>query len=172
VSDPAARVAAELVEVVDEDGRVLDTVTRAEMRRRNLRHRTVFVAVTDTTGGRLLVHRRADWKETAPGWWDVAFGGVVTAGEGWDEAARRELAEETGCDAPIEALGSDTYEDDTVAEVCRVYRARSDGPFTFSDGEVVEIDWVDVGGLAAWLEGRPVCPDSVAVVLPLLGLPA
>jgi isopentenyl-diphosphate delta-isomerase len=158
----------ELVDGVDEDGRVVDTVTRAEMRRRRLRHRTVFVAVTDPAGERLLVHRRADWKDIAPGWWDVAFGGVVGAGEPWDDAAARELQEEAGVSAPLEALGAATYEDDAVAEVCRVYVARADGPFTFADGEVVEVAWVALDAVAGWLDGRSVCPDSVAVVLPRL----
>ena len=83
----AGAAASELVDVVDPDGRVLEVVTRAEMRRRRLRHRTVFEAVVDPDDRRLLVHRRADWKDTAPGWWDIAFGGVVAAGEGWDDAA-------------------------------------------------------------------------------------
>jgi 8-oxo-dGTP pyrophosphatase MutT (NUDIX family) len=160
--------ADELVDVVDEEGRVVATVTRAEMRRRNLRHRTVFVALTDQREERVLVHRRADWKETAPGWWDIAFGGVVGAGEPWDEAAARELAEEAGVEAPLEPVGEGRYEDDTVSEVCRVYRTRSDGPFTFADGEVVEVAWVELDALPGWLEGRSVCPDSIAVVLPHL----
>jgi 8-oxo-dGTP pyrophosphatase MutT (NUDIX family) len=159
---------SELVDVVDEHGNVVDTVTRAEMRRRNLRHRTVFIAVTDADGRRLLVHRRADWKDTAPGWWDVAFGGVVAAGEAWDDAAARELEEEAGLRARLEPLGDAAYEDESVAEVCRVYLTRSDGPFTFADGEVVEVAWVDLEEVPSWLDGREVCPDSVAVVLPHL----
>jgi 8-oxo-dGTP pyrophosphatase MutT (NUDIX family) len=165
---PGPRIADELVEVVDERGEVLETVSRAEMRRRNLRHRTVFIAVTDPAGERLLVHRRAEWKETAPGWWDVAFGGVVTAGEGWDEAAARELAEEAGVHAPLEPTGEGTYDDGEVSEVYRSYLARSEGPFRFADGEVTEVEWVALDALPAWLEGRPVCPDSVAAVLPHL----
>ena len=102
---------------------MLEIVTRAEMRRRRLRHRTVFVAVVDADDRRLLVHRRADWKDTAPGWWDIAFGGVVAAGEAWDDAAVRELEEEAGVRAPLEPLGDAAYEDDAVEEVCRVYRA-------------------------------------------------
>ena len=165
----AGAAASELVDVVDPDGRVLEVVTRAEMRRRRLRHRTVFVAVVDPDDRRLLVHRRADWKDTAPGWWDIAFGGVVAAGEGWDAAAVRELEEEAGVRAPLEPLGAAAYEDEAVKEVCRVYRARSEGPFTFADGEVTEVAWVDLDAVPAWLDGRQVCPDSVAVVLPRLG---
>ena len=49
--------------------------------------------------------------------------------------------------------------------------ARSDGPFTFADGEIVEAAWVPVDQLRDWLVGRPVCPDSLALVLPRLDAP-
>jgi len=176
VSDPSGRpgpAGDELVEVVDEDGHVRSIITRAEMRRTRPppRHRTVFIAVVDGAGDRLLVHRRADWKDIAPGYWDVAFGGVVGAGEGWDEAARRELAEEAGVEAALEALGSGIYDDGVVAELAHVYLARHDGPFTCPDGEVAEVAWVDLADLDGWRVGRKVCPDSVALVLPRLPQP-
>ena len=41
---------AELVEVVDESGAVVEVVTRAAMRARNLRHRSTFVVVVTTAG--------------------------------------------------------------------------------------------------------------------------
>src|SRR4051812_16391315 len=90
--------ADELVDVVDEHGQVIDVVARRRMRAENLRHRAVFVAIL-STDGRVLVHRRADHKDVWPGRWDLAIGGVVVAGEGWDDAARREVAEEIGVDA-------------------------------------------------------------------------
>ena len=99
----------------------------------------------------MLVHRRADWKDTAPGYWDIAFGGVVGAGGGLGRRRRAVSSRRPGVRAPLEPLGGAAYEDDTVAEVVRVYRARSDGPFTFDDGEVVEVAWVDLDALPAWL---------------------
>ena len=60
-----------------------------------LRHRCVFIVVR-RTDGRLLVHQRSASKDLWPSAWDVAAGGVVVSGEGWDEAAARELAEEVG----------------------------------------------------------------------------
>ena len=51
------------------------------------------------------MHRRAEWKDVYPGYWDVCFGGVLGAGEAWDDAAHRELQEEAGIDAPLELLG-------------------------------------------------------------------
>ena len=159
--------ADEPVEEVDDRGVPVRVVSRAEMRAGNLRHRAVFVVVLDAAG-RLLVHRRAGWKDVWPDRWDVAFGGVAGVGEAPAESARRELAEEAGVTAALERLGAGRYEDADVRVVGEVYLARSDGPFTFADGEVVETARVAAGDLRRWMEGRPLCPDSIAIALPLL----
>lgn len=160
--------AEELVDEVDELDRPLRVVTRALVRAERLRHRCVFVVVRSSAGA-VLVHRRADWKDLWPSRWDVAVGGVVGAGEAWEAAAARELAEEVGvegCD--LVELGRGTYDDAEVAEVARTYQVVSDGPFTFADGEVAEVAWVEPGSLAAWVADRAMVPDSVALVLPLV----
>jgi isopentenyldiphosphate isomerase len=141
------------------------------MRRRNLRHRAVFVAVLNGRGD-VLVHRRSDHKDVWPGWWDLAVGGVVGVGEEWDVAARREVAEELGVVASPEPWGAGgRYEDEHVRLIGRTYRMRHDGPFTFADGEVVEAEFAGLDELAARLAGDRFLPDSVALVGPLLGLP-
>ena len=160
----------ELVDVLDDEGRIVGAVTRSRMRAERTRHRTVFVAVTNVAG-ELLVHRRAPWKDVWPGHWDIAVGGVVTAGEAWEAAAGRELAEELGVVAELTYLGEDGYADEQVRELARVYQARCEGPFRFDDGEVVEVAWVPLDHLRDWLAGRDHCPDSVAVVLPRLDAP-
>jgi isopentenyldiphosphate isomerase len=139
------------------------------MRAENLRHRSVAVVVRSTAAGDVLVHRRAGWKDLWPGYWDLAVGGVVGVGEPWPAAARRELAEELGLEVvTLDDLGGFRYDDTNVAEVARVFSVRSDGPFRFDDGEVVETGWVPATGLAEWADQRAVCPDSVAGVLPLI----
>ena len=161
--------ADELVDLVDEHDRVIEVVTRAEMRARgaSVRHRACYVAVL-TSDDRLVVHRRADWKDVYAGWWDVCFGGVLDAGEAWDDAARRELREEAGIDADVTPLGAASWEMPVVKLNGRVYLARSDGPFTCPDGEVVELAFVPLADLDGWLAGRDVCPDSVDLVVPRL----
>jgi isopentenyldiphosphate isomerase len=157
--------ADELVDIVDADDLVVGTVPRRQMRAERLRHRAVFVVVTSSTG-RLLVHRRSTDKDLWPGRWDVAVGGVLAAGEAWDDAARRELAEEVGIDATPRSLHAGAYADPDVDLVARCYRVVHDGPITFVDGEVAEARWVDRAGLDELLSNEGFVPDSLALLPP------
>jgi isopentenyldiphosphate isomerase len=159
----------EPVEVIDDAGAVVGIVPRSVMRRDNLKHRAVYVAVCDTAG-RLLVHQRSATKDLWPSRWDVAVGGVMAPGESWADGARRELAEEVGIDGPValELLGDASFADADVDTVGRIYRVVSDGPFVFVDGEVVAAELVTADELARRLATDAFVPDSVAMVLPLL----
>ncbi|HQF93867.1 MAG TPA: NUDIX domain-containing protein [Microthrixaceae bacterium] len=157
----------ELVEEVDTDGRVLRVVTRAEMRAARLRHRTTFIAVVDADH-RLLVHQRSPLKDVWPSRWDIAAGGVAAVGESWEDGARRELAEELGIDAAVVALGGGRYDDEDVKTVAEVFLARHAGAVRFADGEVVDARWVTLGELNELIRSENCCPDSIALVLPLV----
>jgi isopentenyldiphosphate isomerase len=160
--------AEQMVEWVDDSARVLGVVTRSQVRARNLLHRSVAVVVRSPDGA-VLVHRRAAWKDVWPGFWDLAVGGVVGVGEPWAAAARRELAEELGVEAvELTALGGFTYRDAQVASLAQVFSTTASGPFSFTDGEIVEVDWVPAAEVAAWADDHAVCPDSLSGVLPLL----
>lgn len=156
----------ELVEHVDPEGRVLEVVTRGEMRQRLLRHRCTYVAVV-TSERELVVHRRADWKDVYPGWWDVFFGGVCGVGEDWEDAAARELAEEAGLAlsdlaSALSYLGPANYEGFDGLILGRLYLAVADAEPTCPDGEVVAIDRIPLSEIESWFDGRSVCFDSVA----------
>ncbi len=87
--------ADEVLDIVDEHDRVVGRARRAEAYARRLRHRCVFVLVRDQAG-RIFVHRRVAGKLIFPSRYDMFVGGVVGAGESYDEAARREAEEELG----------------------------------------------------------------------------
>ena len=161
----------ELVDIVDDHDQVVATVTRAEMRAQRLQHRAVSIAVL-STDGRLLVHRRADTKDVWPGMWDIAAGGVVAAGEDYETAARRELAEELGVQPDtLVSLGEGRFVDAAVALIGRGYRCAHDGPFTFTDGEIAEVRWVGRADLDELMRTETFVPDNVALLLPLLRRP-
>ncbi len=152
----------ELVEVVSEDGTVERIVTRAEMRAGVLRHRSTYVVVRRSSGS-LVVHRRADWKDVYPGLWDLAFGGVVDAGEGWLAAAQRELAEEAGITGvELKPLGEGRYEEQDGRVIARVFLAVTDAALTCPDGEVAEV--AEVEDIAPWIRNHTVCPDSLQIL--------
>ncbi|MFG3491142.1 MULTISPECIES: NUDIX domain-containing protein [unclassified Streptomyces] len=87
--------AEEILDVVDEQDRVIGRAPRAEVYARGLIHRCVFVRVRDAEG-RIFVHRRTPVKLVFPSMYDMFVGGVVGAGESYDEAALREAEEELG----------------------------------------------------------------------------
>ena len=161
---------AEPVEVVDAAGTVVDVVPRAVMRARNLRHRATYVVVV-TGAGAVVAHRRADHKDGWPGRWDLAFGGVAGVGEAWEDAARRELAEEAGVEVgpgALVELAAGSYADADVAVVGRAWVVAHDGPFTCPDGEVAELATVPWDALAAWVAAHELCADTAALVVPAL----
>jgi 8-oxo-dGTP pyrophosphatase MutT (NUDIX family) len=161
----------EEVEVVDASGRVVRVVPRSEMRRRNLRHRSVGIVVRHPGDRAVLAHRRAAWKDVWPGRWDVAFGGVCGVGESDESSALRELAEEAGvvvASSRLRRLGAGAYEDDDVCCSATIYEVEHPGPFTFADGEVEEVRWLPFSSLGEFLATHPHCPDSVAIGVPLL----
>jgi len=158
-----AAAAAQLVEHVDEQGNVIEVVTRAEMRDRALRHRSVYIAVVDSSD-RLLVHKRADWKDVFPGAWDLAFGGVCDVGEDWESSAHRELHEEAGVTGELVDRGPVNFEAPGVALIGRFFVCRHNGPFTFNDGEVTDTRWVPVADIADFVDKNEVPPDSELVV--------
>ncbi len=158
----------ELVDEVDEPDRVIRVVSRAEMRRENLRHRGVAILVVNSSG-EILIHRRAEDKDVWPGMWDLAAGGVVAAGETYAQAAARELAEELGIHgAPLRFLTSGRYEDDTVRVLSRVFLATWDGPVHFADGEVIEALFVTRDELSIRLATDAFVMDSATMAAEFL----
>lgn len=155
--------AQQLVEHVDAQGNVLEIVTRAEMRNRSLRHRSVYIAVVGS-GARLLTHKRADWKDVFPGAWDLAFGGVCDVGEDWLASAQRELFEEAGVSGELTDCGPVAFEAPGVALIGRFYVCRHEGPFSFDDGEVTDTRWINIADLDQFTQENDVPPDSRQVV--------
>jgi len=157
----------ELVDGVDADDRVIDTVPRSVMRRDVLRHRAVFILVCDS-GGRVLIHRRSERKDIWPGWWDIAIGGVVAAGESYDDAARRELWEEAGIEAVPAFVSAGAYHDSEVSLIGRCYEVCHDGEVEPRDGEVAEFRWVLTEELQGLIAREAFLPDSLALLGPRL----
>jgi 8-oxo-dGTP pyrophosphatase MutT (NUDIX family) len=140
------------------------------MRAEVLLHRSVGIHVW-SRDGRILVHRRSDAKDLHPGWWDVGAGGVVSAGESYDGAAERELAEELGLvDVDLEWFGSGRFDSAFFRTIAHFYRTVSDGPFRFDDGEITECRFVTLDELQEMVDSLNFMPDTLALAGSFLGL--
>lgn len=154
----------ELVDVIDDAGRTIGVVTRREMRARGLPHRCVYILAFNNRGD-LFIHLRTDCKDVYPSHWDVAIGGVLTAGESFETGARREVQEELGItDFTLTELFPFRYTDDRTAVQAMAYRLTHDGPFRLQPEEVVRGEFVPLTRIEELVARQPFCPDGLAVL--------
>lgn len=163
-------MAEEMVDWIDDADHVIGVVTRRRMRAEALLHRSVGIHVR-SRDGRILVHRRSLAKDLHPGWWDIGAGGVVAAGESYELAAARELAEELGLrDVSLTWFGAGRFDSEAFCTIAHFYRTVSDGPFQFDDGEITECSFVTLDELADMVSRLPFMPDTLHLAGEYLGL--
>jgi isopentenyldiphosphate isomerase len=150
----------EVVDVVDDADRVVDRVTRREMRARGLRHRAVYILVFNSEG-QLFVHKRTATKDVYPSCHDVTVGGVPAAGESYDDAAARELAEEIGVVSPVRRLFDLRFTEQDVAINGVVYSCTSEGPFRLQTSEIESGRFMDLVEVIELTQREPFCPDGI-----------
>lgn len=145
----------EYFDVVDENDVVIGPKPRGEVHANDLRHRAIHVLIFNGVG-ELFLQKRSIWKDKNPGLWDSSTAGHVDAGETYEQAAHREIAEEIGVAVPtlrkVCKLGSGP---ETGFEFLMVYTAHHNGPFTFEPTEVEGGAFFPVDRVANWLRDSP-----------------
>jgi isopentenyl-diphosphate delta-isomerase type 1 len=86
----------EVFDVLNENGGLVGQASRIECHKSGLFHQSVHVIIDDTTGGRMLLQKRADSKRIAPLLWDMSCAEHLQPGESFEEAAIRGMKEELG----------------------------------------------------------------------------
>ena len=164
---------AESVAWVDAQDRLLGSLPRAELRERRLIGRCTFILLFNPAG-ELCVHRRTLSKALYPGYWDVAAGGMVDAGEDYAQAAARELEEELGiAGVALRGHGRFFYDAPDNRLWGAVYSAVSAAPLRLQPEEVLEAAFQPLAEVRARIAGEPFCPDSLQALRLYLGeLPA
>lgn len=85
----------EILDIVNEADEVIGQAPRNQAHHEGLRHREVGVWFF-TPSGEIVFQRRSPTKETSPNKLATTVAGHVPTGESYDDAALRELYEETG----------------------------------------------------------------------------
>ena len=154
----------EPVAIVDRDNRVVGSAPRHEMRARNLIHRATYIMVLNRRG-ELFVQLRTRTKDIYPGHYDVATGGVVLAGESYEESAKRELAEELGVSGVRLARRFDFYHETAGNRVWgRLFSCIHDGPFVSQAEEVADGAFYSLATIHALAKTHPFTPDGLLVL--------
>lgn len=153
----------EMVDIVDEANIVTGCLTRQEVRSQNLLHRGVGILVYNSKG-EVYVHQRTATKDLFPSMFDMLVGGVVSSGEDYLTAARREVQEELGVENDdLEELFHHLYDGPNNRSWIAVYRVFWDGPILHQAEEIAWGGWMPESELKAWSETVEIVPDGLSV---------
>lgn len=170
-AEAAHRAASDVERIawVDEHDQLLGDLPRAEVRERGLIGRGTYILLFNSAG-ELCVHRRTLSKAIYPGYWDVAAGGMVAAGESYAESAARELEEELGVRGVALTAHERFFFDQPGNRLwCAVFSAVWDGPLRLQPEEVSEARFVPVATALEQSRTLPYCPDSLAALNRFVG---
>lgn len=128
-----------LVPLVDEEGNITGSATRAEAHSGSkLLHPVVHLHVFNSKGD-LYLQKRPEWKDIQPGKWDTAVGGHVDLGESVEQALRREVEEEIGItDYEPQRITHYVFESAKERELVFVHRTTYNGPISPDANELAD----------------------------------
>ena len=133
--------------VVDEDDNVIGAASREECHSNaKLIHRSVYIFLVNSRG-EILIQRRSVNKDLYPGFYTASATGHVNYGEDYDIAAKRELREELGVDAPLRRLCKVKSFSDVEREISMIYVCRYDGPIRFDRNEIDEVVFMSIDNI-------------------------
>ena len=156
--------ADEIVAIVDEHNNVIGAIPRWEMRAKRLLHRSTYILVFNDRS-ELYVQKRTMTKDVFPGYFDPATGGVVLAGESYEESAQRELEEEMGIrDVPLTRLFDFHFEDEHARVWGRTFSCEYNGKIIPQVEEVEYVEMMTIGDILRRAETEQFTPDGLLVV--------
>ncbi len=161
--------ADEIVAIVDEHNKVVGAAPRREMRAKNLPHRSTYILVFNSRG-KLYVQKRTLTKDVFPSYYDPVSGGVVLAGESYEQGAVRELAEEMGIrNIPLTRLFDFYFADEHTRVWGGTFSCVYDGALVLQEEEVERVTLMTVEEILRRAETELFTPDGLYVVRRYLG---
>jgi len=154
----------EIVTIVDENNNIVDSVPRSVMRSQKLPHRACYILVFNSHH-KIFLQKRTHNKDVYPGYYDIATGGVVLAGETYEESAKRELAEEIGAKNIPLLKHFDFFHQDSHCRVWgRAFSCIYDGKIVLQQEEVESGDYYTIEEIMRLKEIRSFTPDGLYVL--------
>lgn len=163
--------ADEIVAIVDEENNVVGAVPRREMRAKRLLHRSTYILVFNARG-ELYVQKRTMTKDVYPGYYDPTAGGVILAGESYEQGAVRELEEEMGIrDVPLTWLFAFYFADEHSRVWGGAFSCVYDGEVVLQEEEVESGAFMAIEDIFRLAETEQFTPDGLYVLRRYLDKP-
>lgn len=160
--------AQEMVQIVDRDNCEVEALPRHLMRSRGQIHRACYILVLNARR-EIFVQKRTMTKDIYPGFWDVAAGGVVLAGESYEDSAVRELAEELGVgNTPLTPIFDHYFEDASNRVWGRIFCCTHEGPFILQPEEVEDGRFLPPAEILARSRNESFTPDGILILRRLI----
>ena len=144
----------ELFDVVDINDQVIGQAPRSQVHARGLLHRAANIFVFNSLG-ELLLQKRAATKDEFPLCYTSSASGHLSAGETYDEAAPRELAEELGLRSPLEYLAKFSGNPQNANEHTVLYRTFTDDEPVLDPEEIENAAFYPITQIAEMLDKAP-----------------
>ncbi len=144
---------------VDENDKIIGSGSISNAVNNGIRVRISRVFLKNSKG-ELLIQKRADTMTSLPGRWDQTAAGHVDEGEGYTEAASRELSEEMGIsDVRLQEVAKFyTEERDEVKTKKRfnkIFTGIYDGEVRIDNDEVSDYLWIEPRKLEGQMNDNP-----------------
>jgi 16S rRNA (adenine1518-N6/adenine1519-N6)-dimethyltransferase len=148
------------IQTVDENDQPIGSATKQEAWDQGLIHRVVRLVICNKAGQMLLQHR-TPIKDIFPNCWDSAAAGHVGAGEDYDQAIKREMAEELGFDdLELTPLGryrsNETIDGRIFNRFTQCYVATTERtPMHYEKDKIDGWQWFDLGHVKQMVKEHP-----------------
>jgi len=157
----------ELLDLVDENDDVIGSKLRSEVKNEGLTNIRVVNVFLINPKGQLWIPKRSPTKKAFPSCLDMSMGGYVSSGESYEEALKRELAEELNINVDkvmCRFLGYLTPEKDQVACFMKVYEIKTGEAPNYNPEDFTEYYWLRPKEVISKIE----CGEKAKHDLPVL----
>ncbi|MCS7120270.1 MAG: NUDIX domain-containing protein [Nitrososphaerota archaeon] len=138
--------------VVDENDNVIGCASREACHSGSaLIHRSVYIFVLNSKN-ELFIQKRSMTKDLYAGYYTGSATGHVDYGEDYETAAKRELREELGIDAPLRMIGKVKSFSETEREISALFICHYDGELKYNRDEIVEGFFLSLDEIKRFIE--------------------
>ena len=135
----------EILDLVDNDDNIVGQMERGEVYRNNLNNFRVINCFIKNTKGELWIPLRQHNKRMFPNSLDVSCGGHVSSGESYEDAFRKEMAEELNINidsVKYRILGTCNPKDDQVSAFMTVYELTQNKEPNYNPDDFQSYEWI------------------------------